>query len=327
MNLPQRGGDWGTLGAYVLLSLVLYSLGAIDALFFLFAVPLQVLYLRKGREQFLLGSAAVIAGIALFALWRTSSIAAGQLRGLVISVELLADLSIIAGVFVVNTDWPRLPRRLYRLLAVTGAAGIVSLPFVLMLAGSKEFSMLMQNQVKQVVSMLNSSFGGANQSASPAFNAGELTAYIRQIVLRNYLFTYFVILTGVWRIGLLFALRSRMARPRPLAMFALPVGILWPTLVVWGGVAADRLLHLGVFGYATWNLAMIGAFLYGLQGIGIVQHLFARFNVARGIRMLLVAVVLFLLIIPGLATIIVIAFPILGISELWIRYGRDAAKG
>jgi len=226
----------------------------------------------------------------------------------------------------VNTDWPRLPRRLHRLLAATGAAGIVSLPFVLMLAGSREFSTLMQNQVTQVVSMLNSSFGGANQSAGPVFNAGELTAYIRQIVLRNYLFTYFVILTGVWRIGLLFAMRSRMTRPKPLAMFALPVGILWPTLVVWGGVAADRLLHLGAFGYATWNLAMIGAFLYGLQGVGIVQHLFARFNVARGIRMLLVAVVLFLLIIPGLATIIVIAFPILGISELWIRYGRDAAK-
>lgn len=327
MNLPQRGNDWGRLFSYIILSLVLYYLGTVDALFFLFAVPLQVLYAKRGARQFGLASLIVLVGIGLFAVWRTGQVAAGQARWLLVALEMVADILIVAGLCVVNVEWRNLRRRLYRFLAATGAAGIVSLPLVLMLASNKQVAAVMQRQVSQVVTVLNASFGGgAGASTNPPFNAVELTAYLRRVVLGNFLFMYFLVLTGVWRVGVMFAARSGSARPEPLATFALPVQLLWPILAVWAMVLADRLFHLGAFGYAAWNLAMIGAFLYGLQGVGIVQHLFARYKVAWGIRILLVLAVLFLLILPGVATIVIIAFPILGISELWIRYGRDAVS-
>lgn len=323
MNLPQRGSDWGGFVTYVVLSLGLYFLGAVDALFFLFAIPLQILYLRRGRAQFVLGSIVVLVGIALLSLWHTASLASGGLRLLLLVVEVVAAMSIVAGVYIVNTDVPRMHRTLYRFLLATGLAGLVSLPFVVILAGNKDFAAFMHNQVQQVVKLL-SSFGGTGQSTGSE-DVGRLTDYVRQMALGNYLFIYFLILLSVWRIGVLFEARRRLRRPAPLAKFVLPAAFMWPILVVWGGVLADRLLHLGAFGYIVWNLAMIGAFLYGLQGLGIVQHLFARYNVARGLRALAVVVVLFLLLIPGVATIVCIVFPILGISELWIHYGRGAS--
>lgn len=326
MSLPRQGGDWRSLAGYVVLSLALYLIGAIDALFFLFAVPLQVLYLRKGRRQFLAASGLTLVGVALFSLWRTGSLAAGGLRTLLMCVEVGAALLIVAGLYVVNADWPLLQRRLYRLLAATIGTGIVSLPLVVMLARNSAFNTLMQNQVQQVLTMLSSSFGGGNSSVASGQDVARLTAYIRQTVLSNYVLAYFVMLTMVWRIGTLFALRSALTRPAPLARFGLPVGFLWPTLILWAAVLANRMLHLGAVGDAAWNLAMVGAFLYGLQGIGVVQFLFARYNVARGFRFLLVVVVLILLFIPGVATIVLLAFPILGISELWIRYGREANR-
>lgn len=326
MSLPRRGVDWGSIAGYIILSLVLYLIGAVDALFFLFAVPLQVLYLRKGREQFFAASGLTLMGIALFSLWRTGSLATGELRTLLMFVEIGAALLIIAGVYVVNADWPILRRGLYRLLVATAGAGILSLPLVVVLAGSSEFNALLQNQVKQVLTMLSSSFGSGNSSIASGQNVAQLTSYIRQTILSNYVFAYFLILTGVWRIGTLFALRSALTRPAPLARFGLPVGALWPTLILWAAVLANRMLHLGPIGDAAWNLAMVGAFLYGLQGVGIVQYLFAHYNVARGFRFLLVVVVLILLFIPGVATIVLLAFPILGISELWIHYGREANR-
>lgn len=326
MNLPQRRGDWGRLAGYVGLALVLYYLSVLETLFFLFAVPLQVAYVRRGREQYWIASAAVLVGIGLFSLWRTSAMTAGSMRLLLIAVEMAVDLLIVAGLDIINVNWPRVPRKLYRLLVATGVAGVVSVPFVLILSASSEFSTVMRNQVAQIVSMLSASFGGSDPNVASALNVDEILTYVRQVALGNYLFMFFLILTAVWRMGAIFASRSGATRPAPLVRFMLPVEFLWPILVAWGAVLADRLLHLGAFGYVAWNLAMIGAFLYGLQGVGIVQFLFARFHIGRGFRLLLVIALLFLVLFPGVGMIIAIAFPILGISELWVRYGRAAVN-
>lgn len=324
MNLPQQGSDWGRLAGYAGLSLVLYYLSVIDTLFFLFAVPLQVAYMRRGRAQYWLASLVVLVGIGLFAFWRTSALTAGTIRLILVAVEILVDLLIVVGLDIVNVSWARVPRKLYRLLIATGIAGVVGVPFVLILQADSEFSTLMHNQVAQVVKMLSASFGGSDPNATSSLNVDQIVAYVRQVAFGNYAFMFFAILTGVWRLGVIFASRSGRSRPAPLMLFRLPVEFLWPILVAWAGVLASRLLHLNTFGYVAWNLAMIGAFLYGLQGVGIVQFLFVRFHVGRGFRLLLVIALLFLVLFPGVGTIIAIAFPILGISELWIRYGRAA---
>lgn len=321
MNLPQRGGDWGRLAAYVVFALVLYYL---NVLFFLFAVPLQVLYTRKGKAQYVIASVAVLFGIAGFALWRSSQIGGG-LRATVVSAEVLGALLFLAGLYVINSEWKHLRRKLYRMLIATGAVGLITLPLVIHLAGNAQFNALFHSQVAQVVKLLNASFGGG-PGGGPQFKADELAVYIRQVALSNYLFLYFVILVGMWRLGTMFAMSSRLVRPRPLATFFVPVDFLWPIILAWTGVLAGRLLHQEVVHYVAWNIAMIGAFLYGLQGVGIVEHLFARFSVSRGVRVFFVVGVLILLLIPGVAMIVLVAFPILGISELWIHYGRGAAN-
>ncbi|HUX22817.1 MAG TPA: hypothetical protein VMW69_16395 [Spirochaetia bacterium] len=326
MKLPERSGDWGRLAGYAGLALVLYYLSALETLFFLFAVPLQVAYAKRGRTQYWIASVVVLVGIGLFSLWRSSIVTGGNMRFLLVSVEVAVNLLIVVGLDIVNVTWSGVQRKLYRLLIATGIAGVVSLPFVLMLAASSEFAAVMRNQVAQVVTMLDASFGAGSNTLAHSLNVDEILSYVRQVALGNYLFMFFLILTGVWRIGAIFAARSSLRRPAPLARFVLPVEFLWPILVAWGGVLADRLLHLGAFGYVAWNLAMIGAFLYGLQGVGIVQFLFARFHIGRGFRLLIVVVLLFLVLFPGVGMVVAIAFPILGISELWVRYGRGAVN-
>jgi hypothetical protein len=241
-----------------------------------------------------------------------------------VAVEVVVDLLIVVGLDIINAKEQILSRKLYRLLIATGVAGLVSLPFVLFLTASSEFSAVMHNQVSRVVDVLNASFGRSD--LAQGLKVDEMVAYIRQTALGNYLFMFFLILAGVWRIGVIFALRSGSTRPIPLSRFTVPVGFLWPILGAWSGVLADRLLHLGAFGYVAWNLAMMGAFLYGLQGVGILQHLFVRFHVSRGFRILFVMALLFLVLFPGVGTIVAIGFPILGISELWVHYGRGVAN-
>ena len=325
MALPSRGSDWGRLAGTVVLSLFLYY---VNVLFFLFLVPLQVSYVRRGSKEFTLSAAVTLVGIGLLSLWRTSGLQLGSERLLVMAVEIVSALTLVVGVYVVTTEWTRVRRRLNRMLFAAVGAGVVSIPLVVLLSQSKGFLNLLHAQVQAAMTLIRASFssGADLQAADPLFNVDKLSAFIRVMLLRDYVFAYFLILAAVWRISTMFTQRIASSRPAPLSEFYLPEVLLWPVLVSWALVLADKLLGLGIAGYIGWNLGMIGAFLYALQGIGIIQFLFARHHVTRGLRILFVSALIVLLFWPGVGMVVLVAFPIFGISELWIRYGRGQVE-
>lgn len=317
--MPNRTNEWGRLLGTAALALVLYEL---NVLFFLFLVPLQVLLVRRGKGQFALAAGLTLAGIALLSLWRSSALSSSEERALLDLTEVVASALFMAGIYLVNCG--RFERRLFGMLISSGIAGLVSIPLLIALGGSTEISALLHSQVQAAVNMLKSAFAGGADPAtmSRLLNVDKLATMVRRAVLSNYLFGYFVVLAGSWRLGTVFTYRVQSSRPRPLSEFVVPEVLLWPVLLSWAMVAAERISGISVLGYIGWNLGMIGAFLYALQGIGIIQFLLARYRVSRGLKLTLIAAIVLLLLWPGTGMLVVIALPVLGISELWVRYRR-----
>lgn len=320
--MPNRTNGWGRLLGTAALALVLYEL---NVLFFLFLVPLQVILVRRGKGPYAAAAGLTLVGIALLSLWRTSGLSSPGERVLLDLTEVVASGLFMVGIFLVTGGGGQ--RRLFRMLISSGIAGLVSLPLLFALAESKGFAELIHSQVQAVVTLMKGSFAGGTAPAriDSLLNVDRLTVLVRQVVLSNFLFGYFVVLAGSWRLASVFTYRVQSSRPHPLSEFVVPEVLLWPVLVSWALVAAERISGISVLGYIGWNLGMIGAFLYALQGIGIVQFWLARYRVSMGLRFILAAGIVLLLVWPPTGILVVVALPVLGISELWVRYRRGQA--
>jgi hypothetical protein len=101
--------------------------------------------------------------------------------------------------------------------------------------------------------------------------------------------------------------------------------MIWPLLVPWALILAGLRFDIGPLRYAAWNLGLIMLFTYGMQGVGIIQTLLERRNASRGVRVLITALLVFMLFWNRTALIVLVGLPCLGVSELWIHY-RKAEK-
>jgi hypothetical protein len=92
-------------------------------------------------------------------------------------------------------------------------------------------------------------------------------------------------------------------------------------------VLADLFFGISYWAYAAWNIGLVLLFLFGLQGMAIMLFIFEKHRVPRLFWFLLVGGLVVLAASPGAGLFIVLAVPVLGISENWIRYRihREAA--
>ena len=102
--------------------------------------------------------------------------------------------------------------------------------------------------------------------------------------------------------------------------FIVPETLIWPLIVSLVGVLFDVFIGLGWFGYLMWNSTFIMIFIYGLHGIGLVKYLIARYKVPGNIRRFIAIISFAVLLLPGVNLVILIGVPMLGVSELWIRF-------
>ena len=103
---------------------------------------------------------------------------------------------------------------------------------------------------------------------------------------------------------------------------------LWPLLFAGALVLADLFFGISFGSFVAWNLTLVFLLLYGLQGMAILRFLFEKYRIPRFLWLLLVVVVVTLVrVSPGAGLFVVLAIPLLGISEIWIRYRipRDPA--
>jgi hypothetical protein len=155
--------------------------------------------------------------------------------------------------------------------------------------------------------------------------------------LRSFIAGYVLVLGFSWWAGSASAARSLALRggllpgtaPRAarLADFCLESFYLWPLIASWAGIGFDLWIGLSFASYAVWNIGLVMLFLYGLQGLAILRFLFEKHRLPRLLWFLLVVGLLVLAASPRTNLFIVIAVPVFGISENWIRYRVREAPG
>jgi len=293
----------------------------ISVVFFLLAVPLFIIYRRYGIVYLVMSGFFVALVIVIQVIIRASGIEDSTLRRFLIFAELFYPLALIVGVIIVS--WFN-KKTLYLLLTATIVFALLSFPVFYYYSGNFEIMELLKNQVVSVSNMFRDSI-----STSDSFEANVLLKQMSpelvvkstaKLVLRNYLFAYFIMLTFSWYIADLLVCKISKKEPLRLVYFAIPDIMIWALIFFLGGVLLDIFVGIPWLGYFLWNGAFIVMFVYGLHGIGLVNFLLNKYKVTRRGRRFLSVFIFAVLLMPGINLVILLGVPVLGISELWITY-------
>jgi len=313
--------EWTEVALFTGAAFLLYQ---ISVLFFLVAVPLIVLGLKRGHEALLYGGSVLLAAILVQVFIRTRGLEDEVLRRFFFMMEAAYPLSLILGVALLF--WGR-GRILYRLLSATVVVLLVSLPIAGIYSGNQEVMEFLQNQFELVLKTLQ---GGLNAGAGnngvqllTAMNADSLYEMISKVFVRHYIFSYFLMLTGCWVLSYGIFRRSKGKVPYNLEYFTVPEVFLWPIISVWSGVLLDVLVGIPYIGFLFWNYGMILLSIYAMQGIGILKSLFRQHGVSRLLQVLVTFSAVIVMLTPGLNLVLIVGVPLLGLSEYWIHYRAD----
>ena len=336
---------------FAAVSTLLYRLGMGPMLFL---IPLQVLYIRRGRKAFgwaALLTLGLILVVGLF-LARRMPISGAGLSGAVMSEGALAqgalaraapflflDMTVavllIGGLALIQIQEmipelqvPRMPRVTRHLIA-TAIAGLLSVPVILYLRSNEIFT-------QGVREFLGAWFDGMNRaitaSGSAAVQPGvqpihtdALIEIINMVLLRGFLFSYFLVLSFSWWLGTIIGARSMGKHPglTRIADFKLPDRYVWPLIASLALVVLNLLIPAEPLAIPAWNALLILMFLYGVSGLGIIRFLLKKLNVRPGIRWLLIVVIVILAMTPRIGIAVLILVPGLGVSEVWLKYRKE----
>jgi hypothetical protein len=326
MYQRSSSGQYFEILLFTLSSLLLYHTGVG---FVLFLVPLQIVASRRGMRGLALGSGVFFVVFLLIRLWPTLFSPAHALPDILGAIEIGVAGVFLLGLIVVNLPLRRRPRTLVMLLAATAVAGVMALPAAVWLSGTPAFRQSMDLLFAEVSKMLSGIFAPAADTSASAYITQMLQpARLRQMseayLLRSLLADYAVMLAFSWWAGQAAASRARALAGVPqafkLASFRLESGWLWPLIASGALVLADLFFGISAWAYAVWNIGLVLLFLFGLQGLAIVLFLFEKYRVPRMLWFLFVVGLVILAASPGAGLFIVLAVPLLGISENWIRY-------
>jgi hypothetical protein len=314
---------------FAAVSTLLYYLGTG---FLLFLIPLQVALVRKGTRVFLasLGLAFALILAVKFVIPQVTSVQGAPF----VVMEMFVVVALMAG--LVLSQLPDLTaaasfgkRRVVRFLAATAAAGLLSVPVILYLRASTEFTSGLSQLFDGLAGALNRAFrdAGAGQplgaeAALATLSGRQLQQFIGEVFWRSFLLAFFLLLAASWWLGSWVGARSlgrRAELPRPRS-FRLPELYIWPLIGALGLLLLSLATSLGPLGYAAWNAALILMFLYGVAGVGVLQFLLERYRVPRGMRWLLGLILVILVLTPRANLVVLIGLPALGVSEIWLKY-------
>jgi hypothetical protein len=228
-----------------------------------------------------------------------------------------------------------LPRysRAVRLMIATGIAGVLSVPVFLYLQGNEIFT----TRVREFLTALLQITNGAIPSASPdtlsrpgqPLQPEVLMQAVTAVMLRSFLFYYFLVLTFSWWLGTRIGARSIGSRPAltRIADFKLPDRFVWPLIASLALVLMTLLVRVRILEIVAWNTLLILLFLYGVAGLGIIRYLLRKRKVNRRAVWIGIAAFIFVAMIPrvgiGFLSLLLILIPGLGVSEVWLKYRTE----
>jgi hypothetical protein len=303
---------WVEIGLFTAAAFLLYQ---VRSAFFLSAVPLFLLGFKRGREDQLYGAALFLLFVGVQALIRVRGFADPQLRTFFAVVEMGYPVGFVGGVLLIH--W-RNGRSLYGMLEAAALIAALSIPFFLIFAGNAAVTGFLTEQIRSITTMLQEALaqGGASVFAS----TDDAIELVKDLFFRNFLFSYFLLLSADWALAV--GIHGRVAGGVgfKIEKFSVPETLLWPLLGLWALVLIDVLADMRMIGYAAWNGGMILLFVYALQGIAILRVLFRRYGVGKGLRIMVTAASVFVLLTPGINLVLIIGVPLLGVSEYWVHY-------
>jgi hypothetical protein len=326
MYQRSSSGHYFEILLFTLSSLLLYHTGVG---FVLFLVPLQIVASRRGLRSLAMAAGVFFAIFLVIRLWPAVFSSDHSVPDILGAIEIGVTGVLLLGVIVVNLPLRRRPRTLVMLLATTALAGAAALPVAVWLSGTPAFQQSMDALFAEVSRTLSSALAPAMDSGASAFFAQvlqpeRLRKMSEAYLLRSLLADYAILLAFSWWAGQAAAHRARAllgAEPGfRLSRFRLETGWLWPLIASGALVLADLFFGISAWAYAAWNIGLVLMFIFGLQGMAIVLFLFEKYRVPRLLWFLLIVGLVILAASPGAGLFIVLAIPVLGISENWIRY-------
>ena len=318
---------------FAAISTLLYRLGMGPLLFL---IPLQVLLVRRGTRAFV--SAGVLSLLLIllvgFVLARGWTSDGGALVGTVpfILLDMAVALILVGGLALIQLpeigpelQVPRHPR-VTRLAIATALAGLLFIPVILYLRSNEMFATgvreLLVSRIDAMNDALTASQSGALIGGVQPLQAETLLELVSMILLRSYLFYYFLVLGFSWWLGTIIGNRSLGRKPgiRRIADFKLPDQYIWPLIASLAVVLLSLIVSVQPLEILGWNALLILLFLYGVSGLGIIRFLLRKLKVRPGVRWLIIVSLVLLALTPRLGFLILILVPGLGVSEIWLKY-------
>ncbi len=277
---------------------------------FIFAVPVQIVYSRYGKENGLAvatTTAVLIILVHLLQAVRFDGAGTGVIR--ILLMDSLMPIGILAGLSVFNVarnyEWWA------RLVGATGVALLGAIPSLFLLHQAVVGEGALAEQLTGMLSVL-----GIND------NPGQWIEMVQRIVFNTIGLGLLAAVAANWWIGRNFARKGHVPTGI-LRRAGVPEDGIW---VVIAGLAIVVLAWLRDVSLwiemAGWNILLIASFLFAVQGIGILQHLIVRRGGGPAAERWVVTGALILMFLPGLNIIVSIGLPLFGMSEVWIDYKR-----
>ena len=311
-----------TAAGTVVVSVLLFQF---HLFFFLFLIPLYLYGQKRDTASVLLVDSLVwlvflVQGFNLSAGIGDIGISRGKL--------LLMDMSFPTFLIFGHAAYRAIQGSSFnRLLAITAGVGVFGLPLILYLAADEGLSSLLREQIVLVTEILRSPLEEAeNWEASVLF--AELSPDAMVETTRNLFFRFFLAAYLLMQgLALLIsrALRGRLFGEERFRFkdFYLPEWLIWLFIGAVAGVAFDFLMDLGAIAYPFWNIGAIMLIVYGVQGLGIIGYQMEKRPKLKRARFSLVVLYIILLFTPVVNVLALFSVPLLGVSEMWIRY-REA---
>ena len=292
---------------YVGASAVLFYSGMFA---FLFAVPVQVAYSKRGPDQGVattIITALVIVVVHLLQALRFETAGNEAIR--ILFLDSLMPIGLLAGLALFNLakgyEW------WIRIVFAGAIAVLGAFPSLRLLQQAAAGNGALAEQMTSMLSVL-----GINE------NARQWIEMVQQIVFNSVGLGVTVAIAANWWIGRNFASRGNA-----------PVAVLRyarvPDELIWGVIGGLAVVVAGWIGTVPawaevigWNVLLVGSFLFAVQGIGLAQHLLVRRGVGPAGERWVLTGALILLFMPGLNVVVSIGLPLFGMSELWIDYKR-----
>jgi len=322
-----------------------------SALFaFVYLIPVQNLYGRRGRKAGLLGSALAVLIAAVCQIVRglvtvQKTAWSGLFAGPALLAFALPPCFFLALLALMNLRfWDSKPAPA-RSFSVSILASLLLIPALAALEGDAGIRAYIEGYLAQLSSALKGPMAeGYDSSVLKAMlDPKAMLDSTYQVLNSCYAALILAFMAGSWWLGQRMAQKSAVrgsaaaqaaaAGPedgpaKPLEELRLPEYFVWPLIASWAAVLGLVYLKTGdPYEAAAWNLALVFTCAYTAQGLGLFSFFLKRWNTPGWVKTCAAIALVLAIATPPFGTALALVFPILGVTEIWIPYRKLKGVG